>query len=81
MQKIKENKVEPPKEPTDILPVYAVLIIGIICLCLVDYTLVSELSIQNKVLIVGVIVLLMISHGLQKSRMNKACNEVIAKLN
>ena len=46
-----------------------------------DHTLVSELSIQNQAVIVGVIVLLMISQGLQKSRMNKACNEVIAKLN
>ena len=70
LQKIKENKVEPPKTPTDILPVYGVVIIGIICLCLANPTLISELSIETQAVICGVIVLLMISHGLQKKRID-----------
>ena len=47
LQKIKENKVEPPKNPTDILPAYVIAIIGVICLYLVNPTLISELSPEN----------------------------------
>ena len=81
IQKIKENKVEPPKNPTDILPGYVIAIIGVICLYLVNPALINELSLNDKAVIVVIIIMLAVSHTLQKSKVDKARDEAIAKMN
>ena len=71
LQKIKENKVEPPQNPRDILPIHVVASIGLAGLIAANPTLL-ETPPQIQALIIGVIILLAISHEVQRMKVNKA---------
>ena len=80
LQKIKENKVEPPENPRDILPIHVVASIGLAGLIAANPSLL-ETPMELQALIIGVIILLAISHEVQRMKVNKAQDEVIEKLN
>lgn len=80
MQKIKENKVEPVANPRNILPPYAIVALGLGFL-VATIPAFKELPVETHAVLVGVVVLMAISHELHHLSRNNAYKESLAKFN
>lgn len=80
MQKIKENKVEPVSNPRNILPPYAIVAMGLGFLVATIPAL-KELPVETHAVLVGVVILMAISHELHHMSRNSAYKESLAKFN
>ena len=78
MQKIKENKVEPVGNPRNMIPPYAIVALGLGVLA-ATIPAFKDLPVETHAVLVGVVVLMAISHEVHHMSRNRAYAESLAK--
>ena len=68
-----------PSNPRDLLPIYTIIGAAFAILVLLKPNIAAELPLQVQLVLLGVIVLLVLSHELHRMRVNQATNEANTK--